>query len=145
MFPLVISGQPLSESIVATIKNVTSSVLNGTDPVFLLLSKRMKCVFRDACKFVFTKDENKCFSPPSMKTGHKGNIQVEEKNINSTKFRFNHAVGKVVNKFGFNYVEDDLLDATYLAYKVISHCISLYGDGLLCPIFQTLSVDGNNS
>ena len=119
-------------------KNVTCSVLRGSDPVFVLLDKRRKMAFQDAIKFTFTKDE--IFSPPpsTMKTGRANNVESGEKKLSVVNIQFNHFVQKQFKKLGFSAVEDVLLCATYQAYKVITHCIDLYGDTLLIPMFQKL-------
>ena len=139
----VTSGQTLNEKKVETLQNVTNSVFSGTDPVFLLMDKRMKTIFKRACRFAVNNDENLSRSPIPMKTGRQQNLQQVEKKVSDTKVQFMSAIGFEVQKLGFNIVEDILLMATYESYKVISHCLQLYGEELLCPMFHELSRQGN--
>ena len=139
----VTSGQTLDERKVETLQNVTKSVFNGTDPVFLLMDKRMKTIFKRACKFVVNTDGNLSESSIPMKTGRQENSQKVEKKLNGTKVQFMNVIRFEARKLGFNIDEDILVQTTYEAYKVISHCLKLYGEELLCPMFRQLSAQDN--
>lgn len=132
-------GKSLDEIQISTLQNVTGAVLKGSDHVFLLLDKRMKSAFKHAVKFVFNKNGDLSQAPVSMKTGIQSDLRSDDKKVNSVKIQFKVEVGKEVQKLGFKLVEDALLDAMYDAYKVISHCIKVYGDVLLYPMYMKIS------
>jgi len=139
MFAQVISGKPLDQGKAETIQNVTNSVLKGTDPVFSLMDKRMKSVFKLACRFTF--DHTNSQPPISMKTGRQGNLQSTEKKVNGFKAQFMTVIGQEATKLGFNIVEKDLVQATYDAHKVITHCVGLYQEDLFNPMFAQVSLE----
>lgn len=96
----------------------------------------MKSVFKVACRFTF---DHTSQPPISMKTGRQGSLQSAEKKVNGLKAQFITEVGKEARKLGFNIVEQNLVQATYEAHKVITHCIGLYQDELFNPMFAELT------
>lgn len=129
---------------VKTLEIVIDSVLKGRDPVFSLLDNRMRSVFKCACKFTMKNKKTKPQPPLSMKTGLKGDLHPTQKKVNDLKAQFMITIGKEVRKLGFNIIEDALVQATYEAFKVISHCIGLYRDELLSPMFHHLTAEENS-
>lgn len=128
---LVLSSQSMDEQKIQILHNIVAAVLNGNDPVFLLMDKRMKSVFKKACKF------ERSSAPISMKTGRR--LADSQSEVRSdVKNQFMDIIGTEVTRLGFNLFEKALVQTCYETYKVISHCVTVYGDTLLSPMFHEL-------
>lgn len=114
-------------------QNHATGVLNGEDKVMRLLDNRVRNLFRTACKF-----QASTGIPVSMITGHKKSDQ----DMNSTKpikSAFKLALTREAVKVGFAICADELVDACYLAYKVIDLCLHLYKQDVLFPFLKSVS------
>jgi len=138
MFAKVMYGKPLEPVMIKTLENSTHSVLKGNDPVFSLMDRRMRCVFKCASKFS-PKGNGVNPHPISMRTGRQEQSDDVQKKINVIKVEFSNLISKEAKKLGFNVFEDELVQATYESYKIISHCVNLYGDVIFKPMVNQLT------
>ena len=96
-----------------------------------LLDNRIRNLFRTACKFQASG------IPTAMITGHKkSNHDSNAKN--QIKSAFKLALTREAVKVGFAICTDELVEACYLAYKVIDLCLTLYKQDILVPLLKSL-------
>ena len=110
-------------------RSYSSVVLNGEDKVMKLLDNRIRNLFRTACKF-----QTSGF-PVSMVTGNKNSNPIASKN--TIKSAFNLALSREAVKLGFGICSDELVDACYLAYKVIDLSLLLYKQDVILPLLKS--------
>ena len=128
--------KPLDKVQKETLHRSTYSILNGSDPVFMLMDKRMKSLFQFVAEF----NPNQSVSqiPTEMNSGLKTSLLKQFKKTDQHKDRFMTTIGKESSKLGFSFVQDMILQAAYEAHRVVSHCLDLYGDSLLRKMMDML-------
>ena len=111
-------------------RNHCTGVLNGEDKVMRLLDNRIRNLFRTACKFQASG------FPVSMITGSRNNDPNESKNTIKTAFK--SILSREAVKVGFAICTDELVEAGYLAYKVIDLSLQLYKNDVFVPLLKSL-------
>ncbi len=101
----------------------------------MLMDKRMKSVFQLAAEF--NPDQSISQIPTEMKSGLKSTLRQSKKS-DQYKDQFMSKIRKEASKLGFNFVQDNIVQATYEAHKVVSHCLDLYGEKLLKKMMEML-------
>lgn len=107
----------------------SDGILNGDDKVMRLLDNRIRNLFRTACKFQASG------FPVSMTTGHK-NSSSHNETENPIKSAFKLALSREAVKVGFAICSDELVEAGYLAYKVIDLSLQLYKQDVYFPLLK---------
>ena len=137
--------EQLEDTIVKRIYASTDSVLKGSDPVLSLMDKRVRDIFKTACSFDFGIDRNGNAAPQSMRTGVQSqgqNVPLEE---STQKAKFVRDITREAIKLGFNVVVDEIIEASYDAYKVIKHCMKVHQHHVFFPIASEIVGDNENS
>ena len=118
---------------VDSLKNSTSSILQGNDPVLKLMDNRIRQFFRVATSY----NEVKGNVPMSMRSGISNGFQGNETKT-SKKEKFMTELSKEAEKLGFIFVLEELLQAAYDGYKVINLCLDLYEKQILLPMISEM-------
>ena len=135
---LAICKKELKESELSCILSKIDAVLKGSDAVISLMDKRVRQIFQIACAMepCWTKQSGST-APQSMATGIKRKTTASP-SLNAQKEMLIKEVTKKALKDGFNFVVDDLVEATYDAFKVIDHCVKVHEDDVFIPMLNQL-------
>lgn len=122
----------LENATIESLLSATDSVLKGSDPVLSLMDKRIRDLFKAACTFELSKVN----APQSMRSGIQSSKSLApgeaQKNMFSEELRVKSM------KLGFGVVAEDIVEASYDAFKIIDHCIKVHDEYVFMPIMNEL-------
>jgi len=120
----------------ASHKSLVKSICDGNDAVSKLLNIRVRQLFKFAC----TLDTSAANIPLAMKTGIANNEancgEMEEQC--AIEIDFISRCKKKAKKLGFSMFSEDLMKATYEAYKAINHSLCLYKEDIMLPTLNEI-------
>ena len=131
-----LANRDLDSNETDSLKNHVLAVLQGNDPVLKLLDNRVRSFFSFACKWRpnSASPNSNSMSPMEMKTGHsilKGEDEIRNNGVPSTKNEFNIAAQKEATRLGFAFFKSELVDAGDASRRIISLACDLYGRNVL--------------
>jgi hypothetical protein len=126
---IAISGREMDARTVQQFRSYSTVVLNGEDKVMKLLDNRIRSFFKTACLF-----QSSGF-PISMATGNKS---IHSISYVTTKSTFQTSLSREAMKAGFGICADELVEAGYLAYRVIDLSLQLYKQDMILPLVNGL-------
>ncbi len=148
-YQIALAERDLTEDELGALKNHTTAVLHGNDPVLKLLDNRVQSFFRFACKWKPDTASSSAGStaPVEMKTGRtilkgSGDDVIARHGLKSTKEEFTIAAMKEALRLGFAYVgTSDLIKSSHEARGIIGLACTNYGhdvlDRFLCAAEET--------
>lgn len=134
------SSGPLEPTAVETLRGRVKAVLAGSDPVIKLLDNRMRDAFRAMVSF--QPGNSSSAIPDSIQSGRmRDNLAAlpnqEQPSLipNRDRLKFYEAAKTEFSKRGFAFNAPDLVEACWLAYRVVSLMLTLYYDLFLDQMF----------
>ena len=128
----------MDDSTIERLLSYTKSILDGSDPVLSLMDKRVRDIFKAACTFDLTQainNKTNCV-PQVLRSGIQSKAPaatgVAAKDI------FTSVVNEKASKLGFGVAVDEVVEASYDAYKIITHCIKVHDGDVFTPIVNIL-------